>query len=272
MGRFFRWLNSLFHRFMDKVEDPDILLDQAKREMSQTLAQNRERAVQAITQRNLLQQQYDDLKGRSQKLEQQATLALQQGNRDLARQLVREKATNDATIASLEKTLANAQQAVEAIKLAIKRQEDEVRKRTAEALAAKAQWKQAQIQNSIAKALEGMTFENEYESSYSAAMEKIKSVSAEAEARNEMLGQSLQGKILEMEDKSIDMEAEAELQKLEERLGMRPVTATTETQQVQPVVTGGGSAEEVAIPESTVDAELEELERRLGGGGNGNPQ
>lgn len=270
MGRFFRWISSLFNRFMDKVEDPELLLDQAKREMSQTLTQNREKAVQAITQRNLLQKQYDETKKRCEKLEQQAAMALQQGNRDLARQFVREKASLDGTLQSLGKTLETAQQAVDAIKVAIKRQEEEVRKRTSEALAAKAQWKQAQIQNSIAKALEGMTFENEYESSYGAAMEKIKSATAEADARNEMLSQSIQGKIMEMEDKSIDMEAERELEKLEERLGMRPKQAETEVVQTVGV---GGDVPNIdgtlptppPVSESAVDKELEELEKRLGG-------
>ena len=58
--RFWRWLSGLFHRAMDKLEDPDIMLDQARREMQEGLIQNRERAVQAITQKNRLQSMLEE--------------------------------------------------------------------------------------------------------------------------------------------------------------------------------------------------------------------
>jgi len=264
MKRFFRWLKALFNRGMDRLEDPEIMLDQAKRDMQEAIIANREKAVQAITQKNRLQGLLQDEEARAAKLEQQATIALQQGNRDLARQLIREKASKDAIIAQLRPSLANATAAVDQVKLALKRQEEEVRKKTAEALALKAQWKQAQIQNSITKALEGLTFENQIEG-FGAAEERIKEAQSEAAARQEMLGTSIQGKIMEMEDQSMDYAAEAELQKLEERLGMRAPAATTEVTQTVGV---GGTPEGVPaapeVPASEVDRQLDELEKRLG--------
>src|SRR5207302_8845799 len=50
--RLFDWIKALFNRAMDKVEDPDIMLDQARRDMQAGLIANREKAVQAITQKN----------------------------------------------------------------------------------------------------------------------------------------------------------------------------------------------------------------------------
>jgi phage shock protein A len=261
MKRFFRWLKAIFNRGMDKLEDPEIMLDQARRDMQETLVANRERAVQAITQKNKLQSMLEEANKKSQQLESQATMALQQGNRELARQFIREKTNNDATIAQLQGAHAQASQAVDAVKLAIKRQEEEVRKKTAEALAMKAQWKQAQIQNSITKALEGLTFENQLES-FGAAAERIRDAQSEAAARQEMLGSSLQGKVMAMEDQAADYAAESELQKLEERLGMRP-TATVDQPQTVSVGQGDGGP---AVESSLVDDELAELERRLQGG------
>jgi phage shock protein A len=254
MRRFFRWLKALFNRGMDKLEDPDVMLDQARRDMQQTLISNRERAVQAITQKNRLQMMFDEATKKSNQLEQQAVMALKQGNRELARQFMREKTNNDAVVTQLEGSLAQATQAVEAVKLAIRRQEEEVRKKTAEALAMKAQWKQAQIQNSISKALEGLTFENQLES-FGAAAEKIRDAQSEAAARNEMMASSLQGKVMQMEDQAMDYEAEDQLQKLEERLGMRPTTQSESTQSA-PVVTP-------EVPESDVEAELDALEKKV---------
>ena len=270
--RFFRWLKAVFNRGMDRLEDPDIMLDQARRDMQETLVQNREKAVQAITQKNRLQMMLEEAKKKSSQLESQATMALRQGNRDLARQFIREKANNDAVMTQLEGSYQQALQAVEAVKLAIKRQEEEVRKKTAEALAMKAQWKQAQIQNSIAKALEGLTFENQLES-FGAAAERIRDAQSEASARQEMMATSLQGKVLEMEDQAMDYAAEEELQKLEEKLGMREAPKT-ETAAVQPVAVGGEPVSETSAapevpeaPASEVEKQLEELEKRVNPGG-----
>ena len=268
MGRFFRWLKALFNRGMDKLEDPEIMLDQARRDMQQTLNANREKAVQAITQKNKLQMMVDESTKKSKQLESQATMALQQGNRDLARQFIREKANVDATLTTLQGSLTQATQAVEAVKVAIKRQEDVTRKKTAEALAMKAQWKQAQIQNSISKALEGLTFENQLES-FGAAADRIRDAQSEASARQEMMANSIQGKIVNMEDQALDYEAEAELQKLEERLGLRgaPETVSPEIPETVQVSEGGAPPAVAAAPQTTptseIDAQLEELEKRV---------
>ncbi len=264
-ARFFRWLKALFNRGMDRLEDPDMMLDQARRDMQETLVANRERAVQAITQKNRLESMLNEAKKKSDQLEAQAGMALKQGNRDLARQFIREKASNDATLATLQSSYEQALQTVDAVKIAIKRQEEEVRRKTAEALAMKAQWKQAQIQNSIAKALEGLTFENQLES-FGAAAERIRDAQSEASARQEMMATSLQGKMMQMEDQAMDYAAEAELQKLEEKLGMRE-TPAVEQPQVQQVGTGGGSPEAVAASE--VEAQLAELEKKVQGNSSG---
>ena len=112
MKRFFAWLRAIFHRGMDNLEDPELMLDQAKRDMQSALSSNREKAVQAITQRNRLQRMFDESVAKSAQLESQAATALKNGNRDLARQFLREKANVDATIESLKPTLAAASETV----------------------------------------------------------------------------------------------------------------------------------------------------------------
>lgn len=267
MNRFFNWLKAIFNRAMDKVEDPDIMLDQAKRDMQSALISNKERAVQAITQKNRLQLMLDDERKKASQLEAQTAQALKIGNREMATQFMREKMNHDSTIVTLQQSYDQAVATVEQVKIAIKRQEEEVRKKTAEALAMKAQWKQAQIQNSISKALEGLTFENQFEG-FGAAQEKIREAQSEAAARQEMLGSSFQGKVMSMEDKIRDMEAESELEKLEQRLGMRPQPPTPEIQQVTVGVGGQAPALDPAAEaaaKSEAERQIEELERRLKG-------
>src|SRR5439155_13909109 len=122
MSRFFNWIKALFNRMMNKLEDPDLMLDQARRDMQDTLRANKEKAVQAITQRNNLQAMVVDHEGKTAQLEQQAIMALKQGNRDLARQFLREKANYASTLESLRQSLGQANQTVDVVKVAIRRQ------------------------------------------------------------------------------------------------------------------------------------------------------
>ena len=145
MKRFINWLKGLFNRTMDQLEDPEIMLDQAKRDMQTALQQNQEKAVQAITQKNNLEAILNEQKRKSDSLENQATMALKQGKRDIATQLMREKMNVDASVAQLQLSYEQALATVEQIKVGIKRQQEEVRKKTSEAMVLKTQWKQAQI-------------------------------------------------------------------------------------------------------------------------------
>ena len=264
MKRFINWLKGLFNRTMDKLEDPDMMLEQAKRDMQVALQQNQEKAVQAITQKNMLENMLNEQKRKAESLENQAAMALKQGKRDIATQLMREKMNVDANIASIQGSYDQAVQTVEQIKVGIKRQQEEVRKKTAEAMVLKTQWKQAQIQNSISKALEGLTFENQFEG-FGAAQERIREKQSEAAARQELQNESLAGKMMQLEDTSRDMEAESELSKLEERLGLKPSTATETTSQTVSVSEGLANAGGGATV-SEAEKALDDLEKRLNSG------
>ena len=248
LARFWRYLVAWVTGKVEQLEDPEVLLDQARREMQETLARNRERAIQAITQKNLLQAEVDKMERKVRELERNAEMALQQGKRDLALQLIREKKAQEGALQSLKASLQQAIETVESVKQAIRRQEEEVRVRTAQALALKARWKQAQIQTAINKALEGITIEN-LESTWSTADQRAE---AEAAARQEMASQSLQGRVAALQDAHIDAEAEEELRRIEERMGLRPAPAQTE----QPTV-------QASVADADVLKELEELERKL---------
>ncbi len=264
MKRFINWLKGLFNKTMDKLEDPEMMLEQAKRDMQTTLQGNQEKAVQAITQKNMLENMLNEQKRKSESLENQAGMALKQGKRDIATQLMREKMNVDANIATIQQSYDQAVQTVEQIKIGIKRQQEEVRKKTAEAMVLKTQWKQAQIQNSISKALEGLTFENQFEG-FGAAQDRIREKQSEAAARQELQNESLAGKMMQLEDTSRDMEAESELSKLEEKLGLKATTTTAEATQTVSVTDGAAPAGGGATT-SEAEQALADLEKRLNSG------
>lgn len=250
-GRIWRYFKALIMGKLDEMENPEILLQQAARDMRENLADNRQRAVTAITQKNNLKAMLDEQEKKVAQLQAQAEVAVKKGERDLARRILREKLTFEETMTQTRASYEQAIEASEAIKVAIRRQEETVRQRTAEALAKRAQWKQAQIQIEIDKALNGLTFEDE-SSAWERAGEKIRSAQSEAAARAELAQASIQAKIAQLQDDTVDAEADRALQELEQQMG----TTTAATQGQQTISVGGEM--------SDVERELAELESRLG--------
>ncbi len=250
LKRMYRYLRALIFGTLDKLENPEIILDEAVREMKESQVKNRERAVQAITQKNNLLSLVDREEKMARDLEGKATLALKQGNRELALTLLREKGTRDSSLQQLKASLAKAEETVDAIKTAIRREDETIRVRTAEALRLKTDLKQSQIQIEINKALEGFNFEDTTQS-FGRAQERIQSMRSEADARAEIASTSVNARLASLDDAQVDMEAEKALQDLEAKLGMTAAPVTT-----TPAVA-------TASQESDIDRQLRELEQKL---------
>jgi phage shock protein A len=264
-----RYMRALIMGKMDEWEDPEIILNEAVREMRENQIKNRELAVQAITQKNNLQAEVDKETRMVAELERKAITAVQAGNRDIAKQFLKEKALHEQTLQNMQTSLAQAQDASEKVKVAIRQEEDRIRERTAQALAQKAQLKQAQIQIKINKALDQFQF-SDNEQQWTRANERITSMQSEAAARAEVAGTSIDSKLREMEVSSMDVEADRQLAELEAKMSLGGTPApnynTASAQQVQTV--GGGAAPAAnggtgAQPESEIDRQLRELEDKL---------
>lgn len=249
--RFFRYLRALIMGKLDEVENPEVIINEALREMKENQVKNRERAVQAITQKNQLQALVDQEERLAANLESKAALALQQGNRELARQLLHEKGLHDRTLEQLRTSLKQAEETAEAVKIAIKREEERFRVKTAEALALKSSMKQAQIQIAINKALDGMQTDDTAQS-WDRAQERIKSMQSEAAARAEVAKTSVTSRLEMLEDQQIDADTDKALAEMEARLGLgsAPTAGTT------PATTTGAQ-------EDDIDKQLRELEQKL---------
>lgn len=270
-SRAWRYLRALISGKLDQWEDPEIILNEAVREMKDNQIKNRELAVQAITQKNNLQAEVDKNERMVAEFERKATLALQSGNRELAKQFLKEKALYDQTLQSMRGNLAAASEASEKVKIAIRGEEERIRVRTSEALAMKANLKQAQIQIKINKALDQFQF-SENEQGWSSAKDRIQSLQSEAQARGEVTSTSIDSKLREMEVSQMDVEADRQLAELEAKLSLGGSPAnnyTTNTVQQVQTVGGGGAVTNgngaTAPPESEIDRQLAELEARLGG-------
>ena len=251
--RFLALMKSLFGRGLDQLENPELLLEQAQREMTELHARNRERAVQAITQKNNLQQMVDDTQKRVDTLQSKAELALKRGDRDLALQILKEKQSYEQTLTMTRGQLEQAIETSEQVKTAIKREEEKIRQKTAEALALKAQWKNSQIQIEMNKALEGMQGFDDTEHAFGRASAKIKNANSEMLARGEINKTRVGARLDALDVAEGDLAAEAELANIESRLG---ITSATPQQTVK-----------TSEADASVMSELDRLEARIGGSG-----
>ena len=265
--RLWRYLKALMSGKLDQWEDPEIILNEAVKEMKENQGKNRELAIQAITQRNNLQSEVDKSTRLVAELEKKAMVALQGGNRELAKQFLKEKALHDQTLETMRSNIGSANETVENVKQAIRCEEERVRVKTAEAMVAKTSLKQAQIQNKIQKAMDQFNF-SDNEGNWASATERIRTMQSEASARSEMASTSIDGKMRDLEVSQMDVEADRQLAELEQkmRLSTSPAANYTTTQQPQMQTVGAGVAPLAAQqPESDLDRQLKELETRLGG-------
>ncbi len=272
--RGWRYFVALLQGKLDQWEDPEVILNEATRQMKDNQIKNRELAVQAITAKNNLQAEVDKLERLTAELERKAAMAVQGGNRELAMQFLKEKQINDGTLQSMRGNLAAATEASEKVKVAIRSEEERIRSKTAEALALKANMKQAQIQIKINKALDQFQF-SENENQFNTVKERITSLQSEAAARGEVAGTSIDAKMREMEISQMDVQAAQALEELERKLalGSNPASNYNTPQQTQYQSVGGGSfnanngaasTNGAAAPESDLDRQLRELEEKLG--------
>lgn len=149
----------LFVRRVEKprVDDAEAALQQAHSQMQEMQARNRERTVQVITQKNNLQALVAQMERMVARLEEQAQAAGQAGDAEREQALLAERGQSLLTLAQTQASLQGAIEMTEAVKTAMRREEEAIRARTAQALAMKAQYKQAQIEFGIENSRLGMT-------------------------------------------------------------------------------------------------------------------
>lgn len=259
LARIFGYLKALFGIKLDNLEDPEVLLKQAQDEMQAAHEKNRQLAIEAITQKNQLQAEIDKTTKQVENLQAKAEMALKNGNKDLALQLLREKQQLEGTLTTLNTSMQSALERTEQIKVAMRREEEAIRTRAAQAMAMKTQWKQAQIENSINKAFDKMSSIS-HDEAFDRAQAKITKLQSEGAARSEMSSTRIESQIAALDDSVADSNAAKELAEMEARLSGGTTAATTTATTTETL------AASAATPGSA-EAELAALEQKVGGAG-----
>ncbi len=249
LKRFFRYIRAMFGSLLGKVEDPEILLEQAKQDMQDNLNRNKQRVIAAITERNRLQMELDKTNKQIAEYDRRAEQAVRVGERELARQMLVEKQLLSTSLATLQQSLDSANSMVQQAKEAIASEERQIRQRTAEILAQKTRWKSAQIQQQLSETLGDLRI-SDASQDVSRATEMIDKAQAQAAATTELATDSVVTKLNKLDDVTARQSAELELQQLEQKVNPG-------SQTVQAGAASGGTGT------TGVDSELEALENRI---------
>ncbi len=249
LKRFFRYIRAMFGSLLGKIEDPEVLLEQAKQDMQDNLNRNKQRVIAAITERNRLQMELDKTNKQIAEYDRRAEQAVRVGERELARQMLVEKQLLATSLTTLQQSLDSANSMVQQAKEAIASEERQIRQRTAEILAQKTRWKSAQIQKQLSETLGDLKI-SDASQDVSRATEMIDKAQAQAAATSELATDSVVTKLNKLDDVTARQSAELELQQLEQKVNPG-------SQTVQAGAGSGGTGT------AGVDSELEALENRI---------
>ena len=125
--------------------DIELVIDESLRTMKETQVRNRERVVSAITLKNNMQNLVLNEERLVTNLQEKLDVARAMGHSNLATQLERERELHEGCLKQLRESLHQAENTSEAVKESIRREEELLRLKTAEALAFKADYKRKQI-------------------------------------------------------------------------------------------------------------------------------
>lgn len=138
MGLFYRMWRSAKSWLLtgiDRIEEPELILDRALVEMRRELEFEKNETVQIIAARNEIRAALQDRRERATRLEARAAAARKAGSDTLVSRLLTEKQICDQSIERLTAQLIQAEQAAASMKAAIVEKEAYLRQQAAERLA-----------------------------------------------------------------------------------------------------------------------------------------
>jgi phage shock protein A len=119
---------AFFNGLMGKLEDPQMMLEQTYADLQSNLTQVRQAVAQAIATEKQLEQQLQKSKDQATTWQNRATMAVQQGNDDLARQALQRKQQYASAVTDLEAQLKTQKEATSTLRQRLTDLENEVQK------------------------------------------------------------------------------------------------------------------------------------------------
>ncbi len=217
---------------LDRIENPELVLQQTIRDMRDRVPELNNSVAQVMATERLLVKQKENLSTQVVDLDSKIKAAVKMGRDDIATAYIGQlqQAQMD-----LERTGVQAEHAEVASKQALKARDNYVlnmKKRTAEAMQLISAAKQAKLQEQLAQTMEAFNIGDDA-STFNEMREKIDRRVAAAEAKLQLGAQSVDNQMADIEREAMDIQLQDKLLEYKQQMGMLGAGTPPESKQIE---------------------------------------
>lgn len=243
---------------LDKIENPELVLQQTIRDMRDRVPELNNSVAQVMATERLLQKNKENLEKQVLELDSKIKASVKMGRDDIATAYIGQlqQAQMD-----FERTDAQLELASSASKNALKARDNYVlnmKKRTAEAMQLISAAKQAKLQEQLAQTMEGFNIGDDA-STFNEMREKIERRVASAEAKLQLGTSSVDSQMADIEREAMDIQLQDKLLEYKQQMGL--LGAGSGTAAGRQIGTGGGAANDGEVLEQVIVNEANEANR-----------
>jgi phage shock protein A len=232
---------------LDKIENPELVLQQTIRDMRDRVPELNNSVAQVMATERLLLKQKENLSSQVVDLDSKIKASVKMGRDDIATAYIGQ--LQQAQV-DLVRTTAQAEQAQLSSQQALKARDNYVlnmKKRTAEAMQLISAAKQAKLQEQLAQTMETFNIGDDA-STFNEMREKIDRRVAAAEAKLQLGSSSVDAQMQDIEREAMDIQMQDKLLEYKQQMGMLGAGSSPASKQIA----SGGDVREAEV----IDAEV----------------
>ena len=216
---------------LDKIENPELVLQQTIRDMRDRVPELNNSVAQVMATERLLLKQKENLSTQVVELDSKIKASVKMGRDDIATAYIGQlqQAQQD-----LERTTVQAQHAQNASQQALKARDNYVlnmKKRTAEAMQLISAAKQAKLQEQLAQTMDTFNIGDDA-STFNEMREKIERRVASAEAKLQLGSASVDSQMADIEREAMDIQLHDKLLEYKQQMGLLGSGQGTQSKQI----------------------------------------
>jgi phage shock protein A len=208
MDRMATVIKSNLNHLINKAEDPEKMLDQILIQLRQQLVEAKREVAVAIADEKRLAAQLEAELEQVREWERRATMAVQKGEDDLAREALRRKADHEQIAIGYKKQWDAQQASTENLKNALRALSQKIEEAGRKKNLLVARQKRAEAQKHIHEVMTGLTDTSAFES-FDRMTAKVEQIESQADAAVE-LSQELSGDTMEQRFRALESSTDVE--------------------------------------------------------------
>jgi len=219
-----RMIRANINDLLDKAENPAKLVKQLTLDMEKELGEAKEQVAVAIANEKKLKAKYGENERLATEWTGKATLAVEKGEDDLAREAIRRKNSHANLARSFKEQWTKQSEAVEALKQGLQQLDLKLEEARRQKTLLIARQKRAEAAKQISKTVSKMPSTGAFQA-FDRMLERVEDMEAEAEAFTEINIDSLEARFKKLEG---EPDIEAELLELKSKVGSGAQAPSTE--------------------------------------------